>query len=51
MEQYSTEGPVYADDLISLFLSWRLASCLLSLEQVLFMWLLQVRSEASSMPR
>ena len=36
MEQYSTEGrtnPMYADDLISLFLTWRLrlikkASCL-----------------------
>ena len=60
MEQYSTEGrtnPMYADDLISLFLTWRLrlkkASCLLPLAQVLLMWLLQVRSdsEASSTPR
>ena len=58
MEQYSTEGrtnPMYADDLISLFLTWRLclkkASCLLPLAQVLLMWLLQVRSEATSTPR
>ena len=49
MEQYSIKGrtnPMYADDLIFLFLTWRVrlkkASCLFPLAQVLLMWLLQV---------